>query len=73
MPFLIQPESVTILIPQRPKQIIKLKLEISNFQFLSHLLRFIFYLLLQEGEEKKQIGTRGKCSSLGASIPCAQR
>lgn len=53
MPFLIQSESVIILIPQRPKQIIELKLEISNFQFLSHLLHFIFHLQLQEEKEEK--------------------
>lgn len=54
MPFLIQSESVVVLIPQRPKQIIKLKLEISNFQFLSQLLHFIFHLLLQDEKKKKK-------------------
>lgn len=72
MPFLIQSESVVVLIPQRPKQIIKLKLEISNFQFLSQLLHFIFHLLLQDEKKKKvAFGIRGKCSSLDALISCA--
>lgn len=53
MAFLIQSKSVIILIPQRPKQIIKLKLEIGNIQFLSCLLHFIFHLHLQEEKEEK--------------------
>lgn len=69
MPFLIQPESVIILIPQRAKQIIKLKLQISNFQLLSHLLHFIFHLRLQEGKEGKQcLGWEGQLGSLAVMV-----
>lgn len=69
MPFLKQSESVIILIPQRPKQIIKLKLEISNFQFLTHLLHFIFHLHLQEEKEAKQyLALEGQLRSLAVMI-----
>lgn len=59
------------LIPRRLKGIIKLKWEISNFQFLSHLLRFIFRLLLEKGRKNIAFGMRGKHSSLDALISCA--